>query len=102
LRASLASNDSRLQADLRELLLRPEFRRFVMFLYDDPTWCGVPGDIDEPTHPELARRLGRRSIGVQLMHWAQRANPEMAQRVVTEWTNFCRETAALSPETKES
>lgn len=94
--------EARLQAELRELLLDPRFRRFVMFLYSDPTWCGVAGDVDEPTHAELARRLGRRSIGVQLMVWAQKANREMARRVVTEWTNFCDEVAATTSDTKET
>lgn len=97
-----------MQADLRELLLQPAFRRVVMFLYDDPAWCGAAGDVDADDEDaaaltfKLGRRLGRRSIGVQLMVWAQRANPDMAQRVVTEWTNFRREVASVNPDTKES
>lgn len=100
--------EARLQADMRELLMQPAFRRFVMFLYDDPAWCGVPGDVDADDENaavpmfKLGRRLGRRSIGIQLMAYAQRANPDMAQRVVTEWTNFRREIASIDSETKES
>ena len=75
------------EADFAENMKRPEFRRFLMFICDDPTMCGIATDAgdngDAPTTKAFFD-LGRQRIGKLLFKRSADYTPDLHNRMTAE------------------
>ena len=82
-------------ADLAEEMKHPEFRRLLMFVIDDPTFCAVAQDAAEVSNVnQTFYELGKQRIGKLLLKRSAEAAPEMHLRMTAETMKL---RAALNP-----